>query len=744
MLTVIIAESNIIEQYDRSKALLAPFDNEETVFCKWNPEAGSIEEMLPDLKDIISFTENWRAVIVTEKNKEELNPFDFVHYSEYINKNGKLGFDQSFIDNCKKMFECITLSTDNPLMRLSTALNEIPRFAEVIESDIDVILSSDEELLQYVFKTQLDETNTRRLVADISKYRLEQLSLFVSTENTAEFLTALSDKNYAVIYDLLPKEKLIPFLEFAKIGSSAIYDPGYWFSLFENTKKAQIYDSLKNAFRLKTVLPHEILCVSLRDYDTHLHNNKVMWSDNSESMYSDFVRYNLYNENIRFLVYDIPYDYINKAAEILKFHMMLQVLALHGNASSSITKNRIFSVSMEYDKRELNRTIAKLIAKLKITAVHINEEIALLKSKEIPEIDNKTARLIFETDVSIPVSTDKEYVTQNLMAEHKIGLSRDCPEEELNYWVGQYVNIRKLFKRFLREPQRAVKKACTVDFKNNNKISDIRAIGLNENQKEDILIKLEEEEQNMVSTVTDSIYNTAKYNEALDEADKNIRLGIKQRMSRKKTVLCGLFAVLAYFVGFLPLIFSNFNTAKSFSFSFLITAVVIFLFACCGFVYLFVLKKHQVERYKNFNRVMSGICSEIRSSLTKFSEYLSHACMVMREKSVLDLAATKETEDTSKIRVLRFNLSKLEREIENNYKILADFSSDDIDTLMSDWEREQVRPFEYDYTRQENFSYSLFDGTESKEIEYMLKGHMVNVPMLCVEKITLKREELYD
>ena len=96
MLTVIIAEQHIIEQYEQNKALLAPFDKGETVFCRLNCEGGSIDEMLPDLNDIVSFNTNWRAVIVTDNNKNAINPFDCVHYSEFVGKDEPLEFDSHF------------------------------------------------------------------------------------------------------------------------------------------------------------------------------------------------------------------------------------------------------------------------------------------------------------------------------------------------------------------------------------------------------------------------------------------------------------------------------------------------------------------------------------------------------------------------------------------------------------------------------------------------------------------------
>ena len=745
MLTVIIAEKHIIEQYKQNEVLLAPFDNDELAFCEWNYEAGSIEQMLPDLEDIISLTTNWKAVVVTDNNKEALNPFDIINYSEHVNKVEKFGFNQYFIESCHKMFECYDLCLNNPLTRLSVALCEPQYFAELIDSDIYALTESPSALVRFVFKRQIDSVNTRKLVTDLRKFKLEQLSAFVPGKNTEDLLKAIESRDYSLIFELLSDDKLIDFLEFSNVGNCATYDAGFWYALIENTKKSQIFDKLKNECHLKKSLPQDVLYLAIRTCDMQIHNSKVVWGNNSESMYSNFVRYNLYNENIRFLVYDLP-DEANRnaATESLKFQILLQILALYGNDAFSITKNKVFSVDLEYDRRELNRTLAKLIAKLRATALQVKEESFNISSKKPIELDNRAARLIFETDYKVPVQTEREYDSKNLMAKYNIGLSRNCPKEEMTYWDEQYYNIKKLFKRFLREPRRAVKKACTVDFRENNKIADIRAVGLTENQKEDITIKLEEEELNMVSTATSAIYDTAKYNKEIAEADKNIRRGIEQRMTRKKTLVSGIIAIIAYLIGFLPLIISEFNTVGSFTFSLTIIGIWIAAFGICGFIYLFVLKKKMINRFKHFNYVMNDICSEIRVSLSGFSKYLSHSCMVMRERSVLDVAVTKETDDMQKVRMLNYNFVKLEQEIDRYYKLLMEFSDEDVNSLLSQDEMERITPFNYDYTCDDNFNYAVFTQKTSKNIEYMLKGHYVSVPMICVDKVTLKREELYD
>lgn len=745
MLTVIIAEQHIIEQYDKYKMLFTPFEGENICFCRWNCEGRSLDEMLPDLHEIVSFSTDWRAVIVTENNKDKLNPFDYVNYSDFIDKKNKLRFDTGFIDTCRNTYACFEKSLCNPLTKLSTALCEIPLFAEVIDCDVDSLLTSVDTLVRYIFRKHIEPLNTKRITTELRKFREKELALFVKEESLDDFLVALSEKNYPVIFNHIPTERLIHFLEVSRIANSASVDPGYWLAVFENTKKAQLYDSLKENFKLNFAFPREVLYLTTRTYDTKLHNSKVIWDDRPEDHYSDFVRYNLYNENIRFLIYDMPEeDYGNRTHEVVKFQLLLQHLAMYGNTSFSILKNRTYVVDIKYDKHELSRVIARLIVRQKKTALHINDEIFILKSKKIPPLDNRSARVLFESNIKIPVQWDKEYRTNDFLVEHDIGLYRDHPIEELEYWESQFFGVKKLFKRFLREPRRAVKRACSDDFRERNRIEDIRAVGLNDNQKEDILIKLEEEEQNMVSTVTSAIYDTKRYNEAMDKAGKIVEDAIKIRLTKKRTLYCMLIALVAYFIGFLPLMFGNLNTLKSFFFSTLVSGATVMVLAICGIIYTIVLKHRQIQLYNEFNDTVRSIFSEINGSLTMFSEYLSHACMVMRETSALNMAETKETADLQKIKVLSFNLLQLQKEIDSNYKLLSEFSDFDPAEILEAADKDQLEAYGYDYLKIQNFEYAFFEEKDFRDIDYMLKGFKVRTPVAFVEEVTLKREELYD
>ena len=247
---------------------------------------------------------------------------------------------------------------------------------------------------------------------------------------------------------------------------------------------------------------------------------------------------------------------------------------------------------------------------------------------------------------------------------------------------------------------------------------------------------LEEEERNMVSTSTTQLFNTTQYNKRMQEADKEIRRGIAQRMTKKKTVFVALFAVLAYIIGFLPLLFGNANTTKSFLFSLCIIGIVLGIFLGVGLVYIFILRHRLINKFKHFNYVMSGILKEIENAISAFSKYLSHACNVMREFSVLNYS---EGSYKKKQHILTNHKRIIGEKIQEVNEFFATYIDPAELNIAYD-----VEPYNFDFTVLNDYEYEIPYSKIRKDVDFLQEGNKIVVPVEYVESITLTREELYD
>lgn len=740
MYTVIIAEKSTLDLFERFNMYLAPLLNEDIAFCEWNRAGKSFDEMLPDIYDKVSKHREWRAIIVNQSDIEKQNPFDWTEYKPNSENEGVDAWETLY-NQLQGKLSCYEKAIKNPLTQITTSLCGAPVSDSSIE-DYEAysgLVLGNMKSYEYLLETQLDNVDLSSVVTNFTLFGKERLRKFVSSEQEVdELIKYIREKNFSKIHEMVSDKFILELIALIGDNDPIYSDPEYLKCTVENTKKIELFKSISDVFSFKDVQPTEVTCVSLRTFDYEAFDRNVKWQDNDENRYSRFAENNLYPQKLRYLLFDIVKDdsklYLS---DQIRFLCFLLVLAGNTVPKGLLNNGKVYRANVVFDDVSISCFCKEYIAKLKATLARIdNLEKKLLKDRE-KILDDETAEKLFETGISVEARTAKESEKKELFAEYStIGMAADCPQDEMSFWDGQYNKISKRFIRYLREPRRAVKNAATGDFKKLNEMDDDRALLLTESQRENILYKMQEDEQQMVETRTEQLYNIAAFNEIMQKADKDLRRGIGQRMTRKKTVTVGLIAIAAYLVGFLPLLFGNLNTSKSFLFSLLITVITLFIFALCGFVYLRVLRKRLINRFKHFNYEMSVILKRVDGSLSKFSQYLSHACNIMRGVSVLEYP---EGTFSKKLNVFQkhkrdilFKIDEVENIFSAYLSTKTRLSSVDID------------PFNYDYSVLSTYDYNYEYPVSRNNIELFQHGNEVQLPVDYVNKITFVREELYE
>lgn len=680
MFTVIICSENIIKDcYHKYYIYLKPFlDNKNFVLCAWDTKADNLDEAVPKLKEAIRHKKEWRAIVVNDSSTwsfdavNRRNPFDYVDV-----KHKKYNF--STFSQVQEFRKAETELTDkaliNPLTKLSIWLCGAP-------------INMAPVLCYAAEKEKIDSVES----GDSYFKHLKNLGLRASDVET-DWSKNLTYKKLCENFEL----------------HGELFDP-----------------------------PQSVITVAERARNVESELAELAWTNHTEFDYSQFYTKNLYPEKLRYLIFDIPYIKGRKN-ESLYFNFLTSILLLATNECSNdiLRSNRVYKISMQIDTERVRALCNNYYSKLWATLSLIDDISKKLIIKECQPIDENTAEKCFETNVAVPLEVVSYKSRENLNAKYgQIGLTRDHPVDEYAYWDDQFNAINKYLVRFLREPRRAVETAVKVDFRRMNQIDDERALRLSEYQKEDVVYVLDEEEQNMVSTSTTQLFNAVQYREKIKKADKEIRRGISQRMTNKKTIFVMLLAALAYFIGFLPLVFENLKPTKSFLFSLEITGTVLFIFLSIGFLYLFVLRHKLIKLFMHFNNVMSDILSEIENGVNAFSEYLSHACNVMREFSVLNYSKN--------------SYKKKQHILLNHKRIIAD-KIKEVNELFSAYIASQdirlkydMEPYAFDFTVMHDYKYEMPYSETSKSIDYLQQGNKIVIPVDYVESITLTREELYD
>ncbi len=681
MFTVVICDEHIINDCrHKYYVYLKPFlKNNEFKFCKWNCTGNTLDEAVPELRDLISHKKEWRVIVVNDRSTwnfeavNKRNPFDYVNsfkkektdYSDFLQIKNSREYE---IKNAES-------ALTNPLTRLSIWLCGSP-------------IGSAPGLCYDEYREFIDNAD------DGKQYYARLAELSVS-----------------------PQEAEMDWV------------------------RSMRFEKISRFFELRGELfnpPQTIIAITQRTKDVEEELTQLAWNAHIEFDYSQFYLDNLYPEKLRYLIYDIPYlKGVRNEGEYFSFLTALLLLASNECPRGAMRSNRVYKLHTEIDTECVQTLYNRYRSKLCETLIKIDDLEKRLAEKEKQPIDKKTAEECFESHIKVPVKLLTHESRKNLMAQYKkIGLSRDCPADEYEYWDSQYHSINKSFVRFLREPRRAVKTAAREDFRLMNRINDERAMLLNEYQLDDIVYNLDEEERSMVDTVTTQLYNAAEYKKKIDEADKEVRHGIAQRMTRRKTVLVGLVAALAYLFGFLPLIFGNLNDVKSLCFSTAVTGIVLAIFLAIGLFYLFVLRRRLIGCFKRFNSVMSGILNEIERGVSAFSKYLSHACNVMREFSVLHFS--KDSINRKK-NVLSYHKRNIVDRMSDVKELFSDFIDvDECTDLVPE------APYNFDFSNQDEYEYDMPYSDIQKEIEFMQEHNVCSVPVDYIKSVKITREELYD
>ena len=716
MFTVIICSEKFYNQTKRnySHVVEAVSKSDDCAFCIWDTDKALFEDALPDLESLLVGRSKWRAVVVHDSITfgidaiDKRNPFDYVGAEKVL---------QAF--NEKEILE--TLSDFEAFKKANKPVKQEDW------DELDKKIAESESCIKAYRERKKSNYN-----AAVSK-PLTRLGVW---------LYGIEGKYEPNISEEMPKELYDDAVAIDRKYYSALEEKKILASDIEqyHTLKYK-YEILKDNFHMGAMVskkPESILIISER---VKARRDDAFYSpqgEYEELEYSNFCDDNLYSRKMRFIFFDIGMENHKKdPSDYLSFVSAMLVYATNELPELAVRAERVYKCNTVINKKKAvdfySHYLSKLYKTRKILMRAMRARIDEMKKKDVtPE----EALAAFEADSEIKVEIQSATKKEDLMSEYsKLGLAKDCPIEEYHYWYNQVQEITKRFIRYLREPRRALKKTVSGDFREQNTIENDRINNLNEYQLEDIQYRIDEEEEKMIKTTTESIFNTKKYNDMLDEADQEVRKAISQRMTRNKTLIAGLIACGTYFIGFLPLLFSTLNGVFSLSVSLMITGITVGLFALLGIVFLFVLRKRLIDRFKHFNYVMSGILSNIENGLAAFSRYLNHACNVMRGFSVFKKLEDKEDH---RLNVIKKHINDIDVRI-NETEIM--FTGDLDSIFVTD---EEVKPYDYDFTIARDYTYEIPYYAEDTDVEFIVKGNVALSPVNYIESIKLTREELYD
>ena len=739
MFNVLIAEHHTFELIERYRMFLAPLLNEEIALCDWNPQGTTLEEMVPDLYSLIERKEAWRAVVLYDGHRKQRNPFDYTGFKPQKDVKQRASGERLY-QNLQETYACFEKAAGNPLTRLTAALCGAP-LSDLKETDDELFASvsnGEKSVLAYMLIQQLAQFDRHVLAAHLNKFSRDKLMIFAKSEENIDLLiSCIADCDVSRICEMIPEERLIDFIKLIGEDDPMFSDPEYSLCKLQNTKKAQLFGEMQEAYFFRDLQPSEVLCVAPRTFDYQIADRNDIWEDKDEADYSRFAEFNMYPPQLRYLVFDLLAENDKRyMADEIRLLCLLLLLAGKADASRLMAAHRLYRVNIDFAPNAIDTFCRDYLDKLQATILKIQKMDCDLIEAGLGRIDNKTAEVLFESNTRVPVLISEEHDRSKLFAKYDwVGLAADCPQEELPIWEAQYRKIQKGLVRYFREPRRAVKRAATEDFHQNNTVKDERVLLLSDDQKENVAYKLQDNEMEMMETTTVSLFNMKKYQDEISEASQEIKKEIKKRMTRKKTVLVGLISLAAVLLGFLPLLFGNLNTTGSFLCSLIFLLVCAGAVGVCGYVYLFRFKDQLKSKIKGFNQSMHQVLTDVDNSLAGFSDYLSAACNVMRNFSVLNYP---DQEYQKKRHILLKHKEDIENKAAEIMDVFGTFIDPECKVLG------EADPFEYDFLVPQTYDYNMVWPHVDERVDFMQQGNETVLPVNYVKSISLVRENLYD
>lgn len=680
MFTVVIAEQSYLDDLKRFSSYMAPYmKNRDVSYCRWDPDARTLDEAVPELDRTVATVRDWRAVILFgepgQAENRQRNPFCGCTYMppERETDESMEGYYLKVLQEKARVYH---EAAHKPLTKLATWLNCDPTVSEPIPMGDPYPSLPDMQ--------ELDEED--------KIFRWEE--------------TMQLEEYYA-----------------------------------EAAVKAETRRQIRDGSQLRAPYPKEIVCIAPRTFDDKVDEISTAWEIDISRTYSEFCDWNLYYDKMRFLAFDLlPRTQTGYDLDVLRYLSTVACFAANPTPTDAIKPGILYRFVCEANENALRKTVCDYDAKLRITEEVLEKRIRRIREKERAHLTDREAERLFCLNepiaVTIPPEADKDglYVPRN-----GLGLAEDTPQDELLWWQAAYITSVKAVRKLLKLPARGVKRAA--ESLHGRECADLSsAAALNEFQFEDVIEHTRDEELRMIGTGTCDFYDIERYEKKMAEADNAVQAEIRRRMTG--SVTAAIFAVVLACCAacFLPMLFSNGGDAKSVTVTLLLMGVSVALLAVVMLIVLLVLRGILKRRIGDYNEVIGTVEAELNESVAGYSQYLSHACNVLRGNSVINYRTCTGDPDQKEILILKKHIHDIEESRAALAELFLHYLNPRAHTDLTPDDA-----YLFDFSRPEEYEYLIsFSDDQAAKLEFFGGGNFVTVPVNFLCRISAEREELYD
>lgn len=498
-----------------------------------------------------------------------------------------------------------------------------------------------------------------------------------------------------------------------------------------------LHNALANKYLFSDARPVEIDLVSMRqgisaDEKTVIINS---WKNHLEMSSSDFWDKNHYPNTCRFLVYDI-FNPDNSLFQRQLIEFWLSVLALSVNKipASALQAYRIYKIHIDINSDVLASVLNSHLNRMYSAYAFVKEQMQLR-----PEYSFDENEEILESQ-HIPVTIESSAIKDLYVNSNKIGLSRDCPEDEYHFWTSQVREKKDGLKALLKAPRRSIDKAASHLKKTSESFRGER-YQLDSFQISDLNEQIDELEYNIISLEAESIIDRNKVSAMLEEADKNVKKEISVRMKKDVVLISGFVALFIAACGYIPYIISIAKTDSDAIWgSVLLVLCVMAATAVGGMISLAIQRSRITALIKKFNYVIHSVHESINNYAKHFEKYFSDICTYMKAQSILDGIQIRKQNEFSSAGILISHKSALSAAIERDSDWLLSYGLTRVDEIVAN----VTSYFNTNIIPRQNKLYYFEINHDEQDLPLNSTGDTLTSPYKFIKQLWIEREDIYD
>lgn len=505
----------------------------------------------------------------------------------------------------------------------------------------------------------------------------------------------------------------------------------------EDPERVRLQEELSEKYAFSDIRPSEIVLIATKKKVEDNEKARIVesWKNHLEMTSSAFWEKNKYPNNCRFLYADITNtDNSLYQKELTEFWLTVLTLATNKIAASTLQAYRLYKVRVDVSAEELAKMLNLHLNKMMSVYAFVKEQLQLRPEYTFDEEEELVHRQ------TVPVMIEQREGRELYMDLGRIGLCRDCPEDENAYWTNQVREKKGNLDRFLKAPRRAIDKAAHR-LKQKTESFTGEHYELDRFQLADLHELMDELEIKIMSSGVENVVDKKKINEEIVKIDKQVKKEVGFRLRKKIAIIGGLIMLAIVFGGYIHYLIQAAKISTSAVLAgLLLTLLVLAVSACGGLVALLLQRKRIVSVMKQFNDLMRSVANSVRTYAEKFELYFSDICTFMKARSILDGIHMRKENAMSQYSLLNAHKQALQTAIQRDGEWISSYGITRIDEMIPT----VTSFFNAEIIPKENGLYYFTVNYEEKDIPINSTGDLITAPYKFIEKLWVEREDIFD